>query len=95
MLPFEHHFLGTVWMKYLVYLVMNNGEDSDERIHRSPVLEMWPALEEADAKEVMKWRQNLASPRLFSTHLPPQLLQTQVLQDKAKVVVIKGNVGVC
>jgi hypothetical protein len=80
-------------MKYLAYLVMNNGEEGegDSDLLRDAI--RWLELRYPGEKEedVLKMFAKKSPPRLFCTHLYFRFLQKQVLEDKAKTIVVMRN----
>ena len=80
-------------MKYLLYLILNGGSDKDDdrAVGEEEVryLEfVYPGENEDDL--IRKYSEK-PSPRVFTTHLPPRLLRTQIFEDKVKVVVVIRN----
>lgn len=78
-------------MRYITFLIENNGSapgDKDLLLVLPHLESIYPGQSE---ETLLKEYAEMPSPRLFSTHLSSRFLRTQVLEDRAKFIVVMRN----
>ena len=84
-------FLGTTWLQEIVWLLMNNN-DSGEAYQKN-VWDRVPLIEQVlpDRNPGIDVVENMASPRIFKSHLPPWSLEKQIKESGCKTIYIDRN----
>uniref|UniRef100_A0A1A9V4E0 Sulfotransferase domain-containing protein n=1 Tax=Glossina austeni TaxID=7395 RepID=A0A1A9V4E0_GLOAU len=89
---------GTTWMQEAAWLLLNdlNFEKSKEKriLERSPFLDFIGLLPPGSGLELdpLKLTEQLHDPRLIKSHMPANLLPSQIWQKKQKTIYVARNV---
>ncbi|KAJ8644760.1 hypothetical protein MRB53_006508 [Persea americana] len=84
---------GTTWLKALTFTITNRARHD---FHNHPLLAtnphaLVPFLEDLYSDGKIPNLTNLPSPRLFSSHLPYQLLPTSIIESNCRIIYLCRN----